>query len=146
MVFTSTADITAALAGTATIHGDAITVSGAPAAELVDRLAYTAAFGATPEVKGTARWVILHLAAHQGVRFASIHDLYIAMGKAVPTACRGRGWRRPRAGTPARPLGAPLDQATRRARRPLPSRGVRRPRLFPRRRRKPTLLPDGGLR
>ena len=49
--------------------------------ELVDRLAHTAAFGATPEVKGTARWVILHLAAHAGVRFASIHDLYIAMGR-----------------------------------------------------------------
>ena len=81
MVFTSTADITAALAGTATISGDTITVSGAPAADLIDRLAYTAAFGATPEVKGTARWVILHLAAHQGVLFASIHDLYIAMGK-----------------------------------------------------------------
>ena len=81
MVFNSVADITAALAGTATISGDTIAVSGAPAADLIDRLAYTAAFGATPEVKGTARWVILHLAAHQGVRFASIHDLYIAMGK-----------------------------------------------------------------
>ena len=81
MVFNSVADITAALAGTASITGDAIAVSKAPAAGLVDRLAHTAAFGATPEVKGTARWVILHLAAHQGVRFASIHDLYIAMGK-----------------------------------------------------------------
>ena len=81
MVFNSVADITAALAGTASITGDAIAVSKAPAADLVDRLAHTAAFGATPEVKGTARWVILHLAAHQGVRFASIHDLYIAMGK-----------------------------------------------------------------
>jgi fructose/tagatose bisphosphate aldolase len=81
MVFTSVDDITAALAGTATISGDQIAVSRAASADLVDRLAHTAAFGATPEVKGTARWVILHLAAHAGVRFASIHDLYIAMGR-----------------------------------------------------------------
>jgi hypothetical protein len=81
MVFNSVADLTAALAGTAAITGDRITVSGAPAAGLIDRLAHTAAFGATPELKGTARWVILHLAAAQGVRFASIHDLYLAMGR-----------------------------------------------------------------
>ncbi len=81
MVFNSVADITAALAGTAAITGEAIAVTGVPSDDLVDRLAHTASFGATPEIKGTARWVLLHLAAHQGVRFASIHDLYIAMGK-----------------------------------------------------------------
>ena len=81
MVFTSVADLTAALAGIATISGDQIAVTAAPSTDLVDRLAHTAVFGATPELKGTARWVILHLAAHQGIRFASIHDLYIAMGK-----------------------------------------------------------------
>lgn len=81
MVFNSVADLTAALAGVATISHDQISVTGAPGADLVDRLAHTAVFGATPELKGTARWVILHLAAAQGIRFASIHDLYIAMGK-----------------------------------------------------------------
>ena len=81
MVFNSVAEITAALAGTATISGDSIGVSGVPPPDLVDRLAHTAALGATPEVKGTARWVILHLAAHAGVRFASIHELYLAMGR-----------------------------------------------------------------
>ena len=81
MVFNSVADLTAALAGTAAITGDRIAVSGAPPAELIDRLAHTAAFGATPELKGTARWVILQLAAAHGVRFASIHDLYLAMGR-----------------------------------------------------------------
>ena len=81
MVFTSVADITAALAGIATIDHDQITVAGPPSSDLVDRLAHTAAFGTTPEVKGTARWVILHLAAHSGVRFGSIHDLYLAMGR-----------------------------------------------------------------
>jgi fructose/tagatose bisphosphate aldolase len=81
MVFHSVADLTAALAGTAALSGDRLTVTGAPAPDLVDRLAHTAAFGASPEVKGTARWVILNLAAHTGVRFASIHDLYLAMGR-----------------------------------------------------------------
>ena len=32
-------------------------------------------------MKGTARWVILHLAAAAGIRPASIHDLYLAMGR-----------------------------------------------------------------
>ena len=81
MVFNSVADLTAALDGTATISSDLIAVSGTPSADLIDRLAHSAAFGATPEVKGTARWVIIHLAAAQGVRFASIHDLYLAMGR-----------------------------------------------------------------
>jgi len=81
MVFTSVAELTAALAGVATIDHDRLTVSAAPSGDLVDRLAHTAALGATPEIKGTARWVILHLAAAQGIRFASIHDLYMAMGR-----------------------------------------------------------------
>ncbi len=81
MVFNSVADLTAALAGVATISADQITVSAAAPAALVDRLAHTAALGGSPEVKGTARWVILHLAAAQGVRFASVHDLYMAMGR-----------------------------------------------------------------
>jgi fructose/tagatose bisphosphate aldolase len=81
MVFNSVADLITGLAGAATISGDAITVTGTPSADQIDRLAHTAAFGATPEVKGTARWVLLHLAAAQGVRFASIHDLYLAMGR-----------------------------------------------------------------
>ena len=81
MVFQSVADLTAALAGTAALSGDRLTVTGTPSPDLVDRLAHTAAFGASPEVKGTARWVILNLAAHAGIRFASIHDLYLAMGR-----------------------------------------------------------------
>ncbi len=81
MVFNSVADLTAALAGVATISADRITVAAAAPAALVDRLAHTAALGGSPEVKGTARWVILHLAAAQGVRFASVHDLYMAMGR-----------------------------------------------------------------
>ena len=81
MVFNSAADILAALAGVATVSDDRISVTGMPSSDLIDRLAHTAAFGASPEVKGTARWVILHLAAPAGVLFASIHDLYMAMGR-----------------------------------------------------------------
>ena len=81
MVFTSVEELVSACAGAATIEGDRISVSGPPAPELVDRLAHTAAFGATPEIKGTARWAIRALAASRGVRPASIHELYLAMGR-----------------------------------------------------------------
>jgi len=81
MVFNSVADLTAALTGVAAIDGDRLTAAAPPPADLVDRLAHTAVFGATPEIKGTARWVILHLAAAQGIRFGSVHDLYMAMGR-----------------------------------------------------------------
>src|SRR5262249_8409084 len=38
-------------------------------------------FGADPELRGTARWIVRSLAAAKGIRPASIHDLYMAMGK-----------------------------------------------------------------
>ncbi|MDP1571385.1 MAG: class II fructose-bisphosphate aldolase [Vicinamibacterales bacterium] len=81
MVFGSVQELADALAPHAAISGEQIAVTGVPAEALVDRLAHTAAFGATPEIKGTARWVILHLAAHAGIRFASVHDMYMAMGR-----------------------------------------------------------------
>ena len=81
MVFTSVDDLVSTLAGVATIDGDAISVKAQAPPDLIDRLAHTAAFGATPEVKGTARWVIRALAAAQGIEPASIHDLYLAMGR-----------------------------------------------------------------
>jgi fructose/tagatose bisphosphate aldolase len=67
----------------ATVLTDRVSVTNASAisSELVDRLAWTAAFGADPELKGTSRWIIGSLAAAAGVRPASIHDLYLAMGR-----------------------------------------------------------------
>lgn len=59
----------------------AVVTGAAPAPELIDQLAWTAAFGDSAEVKGTARWVIRTLAAARGIRPASIHDLYLAMGR-----------------------------------------------------------------
>jgi tRNA sulfurtransferase ThiI len=82
MVFSSVEELVSAVAPAATIDGDAISVTGQAGPDLIDRLAHTAAFGATPEVKGTARWVIRALAEARGVRPASIHDLYLAMGRA----------------------------------------------------------------
>src|SRR4051794_7301945 len=53
----------------------------APSGELIDRLAWTAVFGPDAEARGTARWTIRNAAAAAGIRPASIHDLYIAMGR-----------------------------------------------------------------
>jgi fructose/tagatose bisphosphate aldolase len=81
MVFGSVQELADALVPHATIAGEHIAISGVPPEDLVDRLAHTAAFGADAALKGKARWVILHLAAHAGIRFASIHDLYMAIGR-----------------------------------------------------------------
>ena len=48
---------------------------------MIDRLAWTAAFGEDPGLRGTARWKIRSLAAAAGIRPTSIHDLYMAMGR-----------------------------------------------------------------
>jgi fructose/tagatose bisphosphate aldolase len=81
MIFSSVEDLVAAVTPAARIEGDTITVVGTPAPELIERLAHTSALGSTPEIKGTARWIIRSLAAAKGLRPASIHELYIAMGK-----------------------------------------------------------------
>jgi len=47
----------------------------------VDTLAWTAVFGATADERGAARFEIRRRAAAAGIRPASIHDLYIAMGR-----------------------------------------------------------------
>jgi fructose/tagatose bisphosphate aldolase len=82
-MFQSVKAIADAVRPAATMTSDRLAVSNPAAlsASVVDDLARTAAFGATPELKGTARWVIRELAAAAGIRPASIHDLYIAMGR-----------------------------------------------------------------
>ncbi len=81
MIFSSVEELVAAVAPVARIDGDSLTVVGTPSSDLIDRLAHTSALAATPEIKGTARWAIRALAAAQGIRAASIHELYIAMGQ-----------------------------------------------------------------
>src|SRR5262245_36785706 len=55
--------------------------AGALSGELIDRLVWTAVFGQDADTRGTARWTIRNAAAAAGIRPASIHDLYIAMGR-----------------------------------------------------------------
>src|SRR5215468_1867815 len=54
---------------------------GAMSADVIDRLVWTAVFGADAELRGTARFNLRTAAAAAGIRPASIHDLYIAMGR-----------------------------------------------------------------
>src|SRR5258706_8083038 len=81
-MFETVKQMTEALKPAATVLSDRVSVTS-PAAvtgELVDRLAWTAVFGADPELRGTARWILRSLGAAAGIRPASIHDLYMAMG------------------------------------------------------------------
>lgn len=80
MTFTSVNEMLDALKPAANVLSDRVTTTGAVSGELIDRLAWTAAFGQDAEVKGTARWLIRSLAAASGIRPSSIHDLYVAMG------------------------------------------------------------------
>jgi fructose/tagatose bisphosphate aldolase len=82
MVYQSVKELTDALKPIATVMSDRVSVSRADAPpETIDTLAHTAVFGADPDVRGTARWVLQSLANANGIRFASIHDLYMAMGR-----------------------------------------------------------------
>jgi fructose-bisphosphate aldolase, class II len=81
MVYSTVKELTDALKPVANVMTDRVTVSRPATPELIDALTHTAVFGADPEVRGTARWVIHSLANHAGIRFASIHDLYLAMGR-----------------------------------------------------------------
>ncbi len=82
-MFQSVKEMTDAVKPAATILSDRVSVTNAGALDgaLIDRLAWTAAFGPDAELRGTARWVVRSLAAAAGIRPASIHDLYIAMGR-----------------------------------------------------------------
>jgi fructose/tagatose bisphosphate aldolase len=82
-MFASIKEMTDALKPAAIVLSDRVSVTSASAAsaESIDKLAWTAAFGADAELRGTARWIIRSLAAAAGIRPASIHDLYLAMGR-----------------------------------------------------------------
>ena len=67
--------------GTAITDRVHVTRPGAIPGDVVDRLAWTAVFAADPTLRGTARWLIRSLAAAEGIRPASIHDFYMAMGR-----------------------------------------------------------------
>lgn len=83
MTFQSVKEMSDALAPVATVMTDRVNITNAAAltGEQIDRLAWTAVFGADAELRGTARWIVRSLAAAAGIRPASIHDLYMAMGR-----------------------------------------------------------------
>src|SRR3954464_6583518 len=57
------------------------TSAGGGSADQIDRLVWTSVFGKDAEVRGVARFTLRTLAAEAGIRPASIHDLYMAMGR-----------------------------------------------------------------
>jgi tagatose 1,6-diphosphate aldolase GatY/KbaY len=83
MTYQSVQQMVDALRPVATVGADAVRVAKPDLVpgEVIDNLAATSVFSADPEVKGAARWLIRSLAAAAGIRPASIHDLYMAMGR-----------------------------------------------------------------
>src|SRR5712692_6752402 len=83
MTFQSLKEMTDAVKPAATVLSDRVSVTnaGAVTGDLVDRLVWTSVFGRDAELRGTARWIVRSLAAASGVRPASIHDLYLTMGR-----------------------------------------------------------------
>jgi fructose/tagatose bisphosphate aldolase len=82
MEFDSIAELEAAADGILRIEPDGVEVldRGALRAELIDRLVWSAVFGAD-DLQRLSRWLIRHLANATGAWTASIHDLYMAAGR-----------------------------------------------------------------
>ena len=82
-MFSSVKEMSDAVKPGAIVLSDRVSVTSAAGLkdEIVDKLAWTAALGDDAELRGTARWIIRSIAAAQGIRPASIHDLYMAMGR-----------------------------------------------------------------
>jgi len=92
MTFQSVKEMTDAVKPAASVLSDRVSVTnpGAVGGELIDRLVETSVFGGDADLKGTARWILRSLAAAAGIRPASIHDLYMAMGGTMPAGSRCR--------------------------------------------------------
>ncbi len=85
MTYQSISQVLDAVKPALTVSGETTHVTGSVSPSVLDNLAWTAAFAPTPEVKGTARWAIRCLASGAGTGVASIHDLYLAMGRGDAT-------------------------------------------------------------
>jgi fructose/tagatose bisphosphate aldolase len=85
-MYQSVEEMTNALKNVATVMTDRVHVTrpGAIPGDVVDRLAWTAVFAGDLTLRGNARWLIRSLAAAEGIRPSSIHDLYMAMGRNEP--------------------------------------------------------------
>ena len=82
-MFSSVKEMSDAVKPAAAVLSDRVSVTRGAAVEddVIDKLASTAALAEDAELRGTARWIIRSLAAAKGIRPASIHDLYMAMGR-----------------------------------------------------------------
>jgi fructose/tagatose bisphosphate aldolase len=82
MLFQSLNELLESISALGRIEGNRFIANGTrPDGALVDRLAHTGAFGSPPELKGTARWILRSVAAGLGVKPASIHELYMGIGR-----------------------------------------------------------------
>ncbi|MCB8944228.1 MAG: class II fructose-bisphosphate aldolase [Ardenticatenaceae bacterium] len=77
----SVKELFALVEGAVTVHGNDVTITDeAKLREQMDAVVYTAVFG-DALVRDTARWLIWELGQHLGVYPASIHELYMAIGR-----------------------------------------------------------------
>jgi fructose/tagatose bisphosphate aldolase len=82
ILFESRGEMLESISALGRIEGRRFVPNGTrPDGALVDRLAQTAAFGSSPELRGDARWIVRSVAAALGIKPASIHELYSAMGR-----------------------------------------------------------------
>jgi fructose/tagatose bisphosphate aldolase len=86
-MFSSVKEMSDAVKPAAAVLSDRVSVTDGAAVtgDLIDRLVATAVFGSDADLRGTARWIVRRLAAAAGIRPASIHDLYMAMGRGDAT-------------------------------------------------------------
>jgi fructose/tagatose bisphosphate aldolase len=87
MKVNSSKDLFALVDGAVTVAGSDVTiVDEAKLPDVIDGVVYTAVFGDCL-VRDTARWLIWEIGQHVGVYPASIHELYMAIGRGdVPTS------------------------------------------------------------
>jgi fructose/tagatose bisphosphate aldolase len=83
MIYQTVTEMVDAVEPAAITLGDRVSVrnAGALTGEVVDRLVWTSVFGADAGLRGTARWLTRSIAAAAGIRPASMHELYMAIGR-----------------------------------------------------------------
>ncbi|MBI5815206.1 MAG: class II fructose-bisphosphate aldolase [Nitrospinae bacterium] len=76
-------ELLASISNCAVAEGGSLKITDPSACQgkAIDKLAYNAVFGQTPEIRGTARWAIKSVGIALGVWSASIQGLYEAMGR-----------------------------------------------------------------
>jgi fructose/tagatose bisphosphate aldolase len=83
MMYQSIAELVAAVSPVATVLADRIVVTAAAAltGDLIDRLVWTSVFGSDADLRATARRTLRRIATAAGIVPASIHELYMAVGR-----------------------------------------------------------------